>query len=307
MDSDISVVIPLYNKEAEIETALRSVLAQTVRPAEIIVIDDGSTDAGAEKVASFRSPLVRLVRQPNAGVAAARNRGAALARGEYIAFLDGDDFWKPGYLEKIKALADACPGCGAYCTAFEIVSGSRTYPNRSPRREGIVEDFFRTAMRGYICQPSATVIPARVFRETGGFPEGMKLGEDLYLWIKIASRYPVCFSPEPLVRYSRTASNRSVSVYTPEKTAFSFEDLYRKGETDRNEYLARCALGKAVTLTVKGDTAYGRRAENFFGYTRLNRRMLVRLKILNRMPVRLRGLLNGLYDRLAWGVARKGL
>ena len=91
MKSDISVVIPLYNKEKEIARTLRSVLAQTSQPLEIIVVDDGSTDGGAEVVRAIGSPLVRLVRQSNAGVCAARNRGIAESTGEYIALLDADD------------------------------------------------------------------------------------------------------------------------------------------------------------------------------------------------------------------------
>ena len=91
MKSDISVVIPLYNKEKEIACTLRSVLAQTSQPLEIIVVDDGSTDGGAEVVRAIGSPLVRLVRQSNAGVCAARNRGIAESTGEYIALLDADD------------------------------------------------------------------------------------------------------------------------------------------------------------------------------------------------------------------------
>ena len=110
----ISVVIPLYNKQLEIGAAVRSVLAQTRPPQEIIVVDDGSTDGGAEVVCAIGSPLVRLVRQSNAGVCAARNRGIAESTGEYIALLDADDAWEPGFLAEIAAMIREFPGCGLY-------------------------------------------------------------------------------------------------------------------------------------------------------------------------------------------------
>lgn len=290
MNVEFSVVVPLYNKEREVGAALDSVLGQRRLPREIIVVDDGSTDGGAAVVGGYTSPLIRLVTQKNAGVSAARNRGAVLARSEYIAFLDADDRWQPGYLEKMAFLIEQYPDCGAYAAAFDIVSGDRIYSNVHPAQEGIVPDFFREAMRSYICQPSATVVPRGVFQELGGFPEGMKIGEDLYFWIRLASRYRICFTPENLVLYSRTASNRSAGIYTPERTVYSFEDLYCPQEENsfRNEYIARCAIGKALTLSAKGDTAFGLCTERFFAYTRMYRRGWWKLRLLNRIPPRLR-------------------
>ena len=203
----ISVVIPLYNKQLEIGTAVRSVLAQTRPPQEIIVVDDGSTDGGAEVVRAIGSPLVRLVRQSNAGVCAARNRGIAESTGEYIALLDADDAWEPGFLAEIAAMIREFPGCGLYCTAFSIISHDGTYPAPTPSERGVVANFFRESAHRYIAIPSASCIPRRVFDTVGLFPEGMKIAEDLYMWIRIARRYEVCFSPERLVRYSRVASN----------------------------------------------------------------------------------------------------
>ena len=168
MNVEFSVVVPLYNKEREVGAALDSVLGQRRLPREIIVVDDGSTDGGAAVVGGYTSPLIRLVTQKNAGVSAARNRGAVLARSEYIAFLDADDRWQPGYLEKMAFLIEQYPDCGAYAAAFDIVSGDRIYSNVHPAQEGIVPDFFREAMRSYICQPSATVVPRGVFQELGG-------------------------------------------------------------------------------------------------------------------------------------------
>lgn len=313
MDQDgniprISVAIPLYNKEKEIAATLESALTQSFSPVEVIVVNDGSTDRGPEIVKGFGSPLIRLIDQPNAGVSAARNRATVEAAGDLIAYLDGDDMWTEGYLAKIASMITEYPGCGAYSAALDIVSGNKIHPAKSLREEGIVEDFFREAMKYYICQPSATVIPKTVLEKTGGFPEGMKMGEDLYLWIKIASEYKICFTPERLVRYNRTASNRSVGIYTPEKTIFSFEDLYRpeEGNSYRNEYIARCAIGKALTLSAKGDTVFGRRTAEFFSYTRLYRRGLRKLRILNRIPQKRRSGIHSFYNRMAWNIARRG-
>lgn len=304
----ISVVIPLYNKQREIGDALRSVLAQTLAPQEIIVVDDGSTDDGAEVAGSIHSPLLKLVRQPNAGVSAARNRGIAESAGEYIAFLDADDAWQPGFLARIAEMIAGKPGCGLYCTAFDIVSDDGVFPARTPQTRGVVENFFRESAHRYIAIPSASCIPRRVFDAVGGFPEGMKIGEDLYMWIKIARRFKVCFSPERLVRYSRVASNRSAAGYTPERTACSFEELYdpEAPEAER-EFIARAALGKALILSAKGGTAEAARAIRTFSFTKTYRRTLHKVRLLNALPVRWRAPLLSLYNRLAWRIARKGL
>ena len=134
----ISVIIPLYNKEREIAGTLRSVLAQTRQPDEIVIVDDGSTDRSAEIVRSIASPLVRLVPQPNAGECAARNRAIAEARGEYIALLDADDEWEPGFLAEIESMIGEFPGCGLYCTGFSVVSHDGVFPAPGLDRRGVV-------------------------------------------------------------------------------------------------------------------------------------------------------------------------
>lgn len=308
MSVDISVVIPLYNKEAEIGATLRSVLAQTVQPAEIIVVDDGSTDRSASVILSVDSPLVRLVSQSNMGVAAARNRGVRETSGRHVAFLDADDTWEPRFLETITELIARYPDCGVYATGFNIVRKGKSRPARSPEKEGVVEDFFRESMSGYICTSSSVAVSKSDFIAVGGFPEGMKIGEDLYLWIKMGLHNSVCFTPERLANYMVSASNRSVGSYTPEKTVHSFEELYRPGKENfrLDEYIARCAIGKAITISSKGDTAFGRRTADFFSYTQLCRRALWRLRILNSLPAALRPIVNNVYDFLARTLARKG-
>lgn len=304
----ISVIIPLWNKRAEVGAAIASVLAQTAAPLELIVVDDGSTDGSAEVVEAFTSPLIRLFRQTNAGVSAARNHAIAAARGEWVALLDADDEWRPEFLEKISLLSLEYPECRAFGTGFDIRDqhGCLTRGD-TPTVRGTV-DYFAEAMRRYVLIPSATVLHRHTVISAGGFPEGMRLGEDQYLWTKIARTAPVGFLPEPLAIYSRAAQNRSAAVYRPEQTRFSLEDLYDPTASElSNEYVARVALGKALTVSAKGGTEEARRAARFFAYTRRNRFALWKLRLLNLLPARWRPAVAAFYNRMAWLLARKGL
>ncbi|WP_295935828.1 glycosyltransferase family A protein [uncultured Alistipes sp.] len=304
----ISVIIPLYNKEREIGGTVRSVLAQTLPPTEIVIVDDGSTDGSAGIVRSITSPLIKLVQQANGGECAARNRAIAESTGDYIALLDADDEWEPGFLEEIASMIAEFPGCGVYCTAFNIVSHDGTFPARTPSERGVIDNFFRDSAHQYIAIPSASTIPRAVFETVGGFPEGIKIGGDMYMWIKIARRFRVCFSPRPLVNYSKVASNRSATSYTPERTRYSFEELYDPAApTEQNEFLARAALGRALIISARGGTQDAARAAKFFAYTKTYRRTLRKVRFLNALPASWRGPLIGLYNSLAWKISRKGL
>lgn len=308
-----SVIIPLYNKEQEVEATIRSVLAQTLQPVEIVVVDDGSTDSSAKVVESIGSPLVRLIRQANAGECAARNRAMAEATGDWFALVDADDGWKPQFLEEVAAMIDRWPDCGIYSTAFDIVSPTGTVRAKTPTTRGPVENFWRESVYAYVTIPSATVLSRRVVEELGGFPEGMKMGGDQFMWIKVATRYGVCFSPKALCLYSMVASNRSSSIYTPEQTPYRLEDFLKEALWDeeqdywRREFVAKCAIGKALTLTAKGDEEFGRRVVRNFGYTEHYRRGLRKLKVLLALPRCMRSWVHHTYNKLAWVLAHRGL
>ena len=308
-----SVIIPLYNKAAEVEATVRSVLAQTLQPVEIVVVDDGSTDSSAAIVEAIGSPLVRLIRQPNAGECAARNRAMAEAVGDWFALVDADDRWQPQFLEEVAEMIDLWPDRGIYSTAFDIVSPTGIVRANTPSERGPVENFWKESMTHYVTIPSATVLSRRAVEELGGFPEGMKMGGDQYMWIKVATRYGVCFSPKALCLYSMVASNRSSSIYTPEQTPYCLEDFLKEALWDekqnywRREFVAKCAIGKALTLTAKGDEEFGRRVVSNFGYTEHYRRGLNKLKALLALPKCVRPWAHRTYNRLAWLLAHKGL
>ena len=188
--------------------ALESVLAQTYTDFELIVVDDGSTDDSAEiaeafLLASNLSPLAfRLLKQPNAGVSAARNNGVEQSHGDYIAFLDADDWWEPTYLERMAQLIENYPEAGLYASNYVYYKPGKTHVALN-------------IPTGYINYPKAyyesgampvwtgaTMMPREVFEDMGGFPVGIKLGEDFLLWAKTAMHYPIAFCEEPLAYYN---------------------------------------------------------------------------------------------------------
>lgn len=204
----ISVIIPLYNKEAGVATALRSVLAQTYKDFEIVVVDDGSTDGSVAVVETFNDPRIRLIRQANAGVSAARNHGIAEAKGEYVAFLDADDEWMPGFLIEIRALQEAYPNCKAQATNYIFNSNGKNSPTilnkiQFQNERGILSNYFEVASCSHPpVWTSAVCIERELLQEIGGFPVGVKSGEDLLTWARIAVRTQWAYSIKELAQYN---------------------------------------------------------------------------------------------------------
>ena len=309
----ISVVIPLYNKEAEVGRAVLSVVEQSLAPREIIVVDDGSTDGSRAVVQRIieehPEACIRLIVQENAGVSAARNRGIREAQGDFVALLDADDAWLTGYIAEVCRLMEYYPDADAYSTAFKIVSGKSCVAAPVPTCEGYIDVANEALCGRYPIIPSTATLRRSMLLEVGGFPEGMRIGEDQWLWVRMVqcgARF--CFSPMRLVRYSRTASNRSASIYRAEHSEHSIEELYNPEQSESlNEYIARIGIGKAITQSLRGGRSDADHAAEVFAYTRRSRRQLRRLKLLNALPMSLRALVDGLYSGLAWVIKRRGL
>jgi GT2 family glycosyltransferase len=212
----VSVVIPLYNKAPHVERTLRSVFAQTFEDYEVIVIDDGSTDDSAARVAALRHPRLHLIRQANAGPGAARNRGIAEARGGIVAFIDADDEWHPDYLRHAVGQLHEHPEAAAVtCAHIDVPPGCSTWPFW--RRHGIVPGIFRArpdtspallVTLVAFMWTGATAARTAVVRRLGGFYErGSRYGEDAVLMLNLALHEALVLSAEPLAIYHRERSD----------------------------------------------------------------------------------------------------
>lgn len=211
-----SVVIPLYNKAAYIQHTLRSVLAQTCQDFEVVVVDDGSRDDGAAQALALGDSRIRVVSQANAGVSAARNRGVAEARGEWVAFLDADDHWHPQYLAVQGAAITAHPTVDVFGTHLWAVADKADWPGDAwpvvdaSRPLELVTDLPRRWQQGIPFFTSSVVVRrSRLNAMQPCFPVGESLGEDLDLWFRLAEQAPVGVTPAPLVAY-RVASQGSL-------------------------------------------------------------------------------------------------
>ena len=209
----VSAIIPTYNHAAFLPEALESVFAQTSSPLEVIVVDDGSTDETAEILRVYEG-RIRVLSQPNLGVAAARNSGAAVASGELLAFLDADDTWLPTKLERQAARFGVEPGIGlVHCGIEEVDARGRQLRTRLDGMEGWVSREMLLFRRGVILGGgSAAVIRRAAFLEVGGFDEALSTSSDWDLHYRIARRYSVGFVPEVLVRYRVHGGNMHRNV-----------------------------------------------------------------------------------------------
>ena len=212
MRPKFSIIIPLYNKAPYVRKALESVVSQTYKDWECIIVNDGSMDGSAAICEEYLSTLytihhtpsekIRIISQSNSGVSAARNNGVAASKGEYVCFLDADDWWEPTFLEEMDKLISAYPDAGIYATNYIYYKPGKTHVALTLKTGCInyPQSYYQSGAMPI--WTGAACMPRKVFDEMGGFPLGVKLGEDFLLWAKTALHYPVAFCEKPLAYYN---------------------------------------------------------------------------------------------------------
>ena len=266
-----TVVMPAYNAERSIGPAIRSVLAQTRGDFELVVVDDGSTDGTAALAAGFDDPRVKLIRQENLGLAAARNTGAANGDGELLALLDSDDLWLPTFLEEMGSALARDPASGfAYTDAWVLDDRTRRIaratamhyqdPPASPPAdaEGLLYALLR---RNFVF--TAATVRRSVFEAVGGYDGTLRAAEDYELWLRIAAHgHRAARAQGILAVYRKRAGSLSTDEHlmlTSEHEVFRLvAEEYGVAKPIRDLAAARMRLREAQIASLRGErTALG--------------------------------------------------
>lgn len=213
----ISVVIPLYNKEQSVSSTIKSVLEQSYKDWELIVVDDGSTDNSLSIVQEYAQVLeaegwrVKISTFANSGVSVARNRGIMAAKGEYVAFLDGDDLWDKDFLKEMIRLIEDYPGKSVYGLGCEQVKRGEKLKIKDEYYRGISTwDYATMAFTG-----SSTCVNRKDAIEVGLFDARMTHGEDLDMWWRLMLLHGGASYLRPCAYYIQDAENRAMDRIAP--------------------------------------------------------------------------------------------
>ena len=194
----ISVIIPTYNRKHTLQRAIDSVLAQTFKPYEIIIVDDGSKD-GTKEWLLQNYPSVQYIHQPNNGVSSARNKGIQISQGSWIALLDSDDEWMPEKLEYQSRFIEVNRN-SSFCHTNEIWIRNGVRVNQMKKHKKYGGDIFKHCLDICRISPSSAIIKKDVFEEVGAFDESLTVCEDYDLWLRVTAKFNILFLDEPLIK-----------------------------------------------------------------------------------------------------------
>jgi glycosyltransferase involved in cell wall biosynthesis len=230
-----SIIVPLFNKEKTIINTINSVLNQTCKAFELIIVDDGSTDNSVSIVQSINDIRIRIIKQINKGVSSARNTGHKIAKGEWILFLDADDLLCDNALAHYVQLISRHKNYLVFVSNFWCKHIDVTIAHSYGRRERIVKNTMKALWyKEFYSRPGNTVIHKTVLDSIGGFDESLSYNEDYEFSIRLLTHYAVVYTPEKLMVYnllSNEESKKHNSVrnsFSNKTETLSFNSIYRK-------------------------------------------------------------------------------
>ncbi|MBT3588288.1 MAG: glycosyltransferase family 2 protein [Flavobacteriaceae bacterium] len=254
-----SVIIPLFNKEEFIKDSLSSVLIQSFQDFEIIIINDCSTDLSLSIAKQFTDKRIKIVEHSkNKGLSASRNTGIKIAKSDYIAFLDADDLWKPGFLEKIKFLIESYPQASLFATKYDILLKNNKilehqFQIKGFTKHGIIPNFFENNLNQSIFYPSCLCVSRNVFDAIGLYNESINYSEDVDFNIRSQANFKFAYSDEALVTYLRVSENQITQSGLDGKNIPDYDFYEEKfiGRNDIKKYLdfQRYTKGKQYKLS----------------------------------------------------------
>ena len=254
----VSVVIPTFNRWPLVAEAVNSVLAQSHRDCEVIVVDDGSTDATASQLAKLASRLKLFVTERR-GVSAARNFGVSQSRGHYIAFLDSDDLWLRRKLERQTRFMDEHPEFHI-CQTDEIWIRKGVRVNPRAIHQKTSGDIFKRSLELCLVSPSAVMMTRALFDRTGGFDEAFPVCEDYELWLRISAQHQVALVPDRLtIKRGGHADQLSRSVWGMDRYRILALQKLLRSNLDRSQQAAAFKmLRQKVVIVTAGARKRGR-------------------------------------------------
>lgn len=302
---DISVVIPVFNKSMCIERLLTSIFSQTHKPCEIIIVDDGSTDASIQKIYDslyFKSETIKIVSQKNFGVAVARNRGISMASSKYVALLDADDEWLPSHISDICKLISMYPDRIAYsCSHFFRTSECMQGVLKGVVSQDeflLVKNFLQTASKIPILNCSTVVLNRQLIKSVNFFPEGVKVGEDLFAWFTNIGQSEIGYTNNcGVIVHQEDDKNRNRRQSLPSHLIKHFSQNKRNFDNIEYGYLWRIWLshfyGSIVNKQRRLSLQYLKYGTDIFGVK------VIIFGVLLLVPLNLIKVLGGFYKKYA--------
>jgi len=297
---EISVIIPVYNKEKYIKNTLKSVLRQDFTDYEIIIIDDGSTDRSIEIIKELNLPDIQIIQQANQGVAVARNKGAEMATGKILSFLDADDLWLPNHLSEIKKLSENFKEAAFFATAYQIKyqNGLKDFVYKFTPSYQLLSQYYQYSYRFPLFFTSNFAVKKDIFQQTGGFKTGID-AEDTEYFLRLGAQYALGYATKITMIHIHKAENSLFAKYNTDnkiKILKNFSSLEKKDQKLK-KYLDINRYVWSIEYLSNGQKKKAERIINDIDFKNLNYKQKFLLRLSGKQLIFLKKIQNFLLKR----------